>query len=81
MPFGQHLPMPSAATPMLGDTLLFVGNVNISGFQSAPLTIGQRQGDKAPRASHKSKQCVNGGRADGALTCPGRAPKEKCRFF
>ena len=73
MPFGQHPPMPSAATPMLGDTLLFVGNVNVSGFQSAPLTrgIGQRQGDKAPRARRKSKECVNGGCADGALTCPG----------
>ena len=42
---------------------------------------GQRQGDKAPRARRKCKQFVDGGRADGALTCPGRAPKGKCKFF
>jgi hypothetical protein len=26
-------------------------------------------------------QCVDGGRADGVLNCPGRALKGKCKFF
>jgi hypothetical protein len=83
MPFGQHPPMPPAASPMLGDSVLFVGNTSVSGYQPAPPKRGngQRQGDKAPRARRKCNQCVDGGRADGALTCPGRAPKGKCKFF
>ena len=44
MPFGQHPPMPPAASPMLGDSVLFVGNTNVSGYHQRPRSGGTGSG-------------------------------------